>query len=364
MVVALATVAAAADDLVYVGGFTRTTGRGIYAYRLEGKTGKLRPLGLAAAASNPTFLVVHPDQRFLYAANQDSEGKVSAFLIDPKSGKLTPVNQASSKGDGPCHLALDRSGRWLAVANYVSGSVAVLPLRKDGGLGEATALVQHSGSSLNPARQAGPHAHGVVFSPDNRFLLAADLGLDKILVYRFDAENGTLAPADPPFAEAAPGAGVKHLAFRPNGKVLYALNEMASTVTVYQYDAATGGMRELQTVSALPAGWTGAHTAGEITVNPAGTMVYASVRGADELALLQIDTERFTLSALEYTPLLGRTPRGFTLDPTGAYLIVANQDSDSLSVFKVHPRTGQIQPARRNVTGVAQPTCVVFVTVE
>jgi 6-phosphogluconolactonase len=356
----LSSLAVAADSFVYVGTFTKAASRGIYGYRFDEKTGKLRPIGMVAKTSNPTFLRVHPDQRYLYAVNEDTAGKISAFLIDPRTGKLNQVNQVSAKGDGPCHLALDREGRWLAVANYASGSIAVFPLRKDGGLGEASAFVQHRGSSVNPQRQAGPHAHAVVFSPDNRFLLAADLGLDKILAYRFDAVNGTLTPADPPFTATAPGAGPRHLIFHPNGKVVYAINEMASTVTVYQYDATNAVLTELQAVPTPPPGYAGANTAAEIAINSRATMVYASDRGADALALLLIDPEHFTLSPLEYTPLLGRTPRHFALDPTGAFLIVANQDSDSLSVFKVHPRTGQIQPVGRNVTGVSQPTCVVF----
>jgi 6-phosphogluconolactonase len=347
----------AADYLVYAGG------SGIHAFQLQSQTGKLKALGLAAETSNPAFLVEHPDHRFLYAANRDAAGKVSAFLIDPRSGKLSLVNQAASQGEAPCHLALDRSGRYLAVANCDSGSIAVLPLRQDGGLGAATAFVQPSGSGVDARRQTGPHSQALLFSPDNRFLLAAGPEWDKILIYRFDAVNGTLAPAASPFTAAAPGSGVAGLAFHPSGKILYALDEMAASVTTYQYEAATGALEELQTVSALPAGYAGPHSAGAIAVNPPGTMVYASVRGADLLALLRIDAERLTLAPLEYTPLLGRTPRHFALDPSGTYLVVANQDSDSLSVFKVHPRTGQIQPAGRSVTGVAQPTSVVFVPI-
>ena len=352
--------AAGADSLVYVGTYTRDGSRGIYGFRLQPKTGKLQPLGLMAKASNPSFLVVHPDKRFLYAVNEDADGMVSSFLIDPKSGKLTPVNQVSSKGNGPCHLALDRGGRYLAVANYGSGSVAVLPLRKDGGFEEASAFVQHEGSSVNPQRQKGPHAHAVVFSPDNRFLLAADLGADKIFIYRVDEAGGTLTAAAAPFVAVAPGAGVRHLAFHPNGRVLYSIDELASTVSAFWYNAETGALQEFQTVATLSPNYSGPSTAAEIVVNAAGTMVYGSNRGLDSLALLRIDPVRFTLKALEFTPLLGKTPRHFALDPAGAYMVVANQDSNSLSVFKVHPRTGQIQPAGRPVS-VGLPSCVVFV---
>jgi 6-phosphogluconolactonase len=352
--------ASGAEYLVYAGSYTRGVSHGIYGYRFDSRTGKLRALGLEAEVSNPSFAIVHPDQRFLYAVSEDAAGMVSAYLIESKTGKLTLVNRVSSKGDGPCHLALDREGRWLAVANYGSGSVAVLPLRKDGGLGEAAAIVQQSGAGVNPQRQAGPHAHAVVFSPDNRYLLAADLGADRIFAYRFDGQTGALRAAETPSIAAAPGSGVRHLVFHPNGKVLYAINELASTVTTFLWDAAAGRLSEIQTAPSLPPGYRGPNTAGEIAVNGAGTMVYASNRGCDCLALLVIDPVRFTLSALEYTPLIGQTPRHFAIDPAGAYMIVANQGSDSLMVYTVHPHTGQIQPVGHPVTGVAMPAVVVF----
>ena len=363
-VLACCAAASGAEYLVYAGGYTRGASHGIYAYRFDTRTGKMRALGLEAEVSNPSFLIEHPDHRFLYAVSEDAAGMASAYLIDPKSGKLSLVNRVSSKGDGPCHLALDREARWLAVANYNSGSVSVLPLRKDGGLGEAAAFVQHTGTGVNPKRQAGPHAHAVVFSPDNRYLLAADLGADRIFVYRFDAETGALRPAETPSVAVTPGSGVRHLVFHPNGKVLYAVNELASTVTAWLWDAAAGRLAELQTVSSLPPGYTGPNTAAEIGVNGAATMVYASNRGCDCLALLVVDPVRFTLSALEFTPLIGQTPRHFALGPTGAYLLVANQGSGSLTVYTVHPRTGQIRPVGHPVTGVAMPSVVVFVKAE
>jgi len=222
--------ASGAEYLVYAGTYTRGVSRGIYAYRFDTRTGKMRALGLEAEVSNPSFLIEHPDHRFLYAVSEDAIGMVSAYLIDPKSGKLALVNRVPSKGDGPCHLALDGEGRWLAVANYGSGSVAVLPLRKDGGMGEAAAFMQQTGTGVDPRRQAGPHAHAVLFSPDNRYLLVADLGADRIFVYRFDAETGALRPADTPSVAVTPGSGVRHLVFHPNGKVLYAVNELANSV--------------------------------------------------------------------------------------------------------------------------------------
>jgi 6-phosphogluconolactonase len=345
---------AAGADLVYAGTYTSGSSRGIYGYRFDLSDAKLKPLGLLATISNPTFLVAHPDNRFLYAVSQDAGGSVSAFLINPKNGSLSLVDKVPSKGDAPCHLSLDRSGRWLAVANYGSGSVAVLPLRKDGGVGEALAFVEHHGVS---------RVHCVVFSPDNRFLLVADLGLNRIYVYRFDPDSGALTPADTPFIAAPAGAGVRHLAFHPNGRILYAINETRPSVTGYSYDPAKGEPREIDTLPIVPDSYTGPDAAGEIAVNAAGTVVYASNRGHDSMALLVPDPVRFTLSTLEITPLTGRTPRHFALDPSGAYLLVGNQDSGNLSVYTVHPHTGQLRPVGHPTPNIDRPSCVVFVPV-
>lgn len=360
----LATAASGAQYLVYAGTYTSGSSHGIYGYRFDTRGARLKPLGLMAETSNPSFLVVHPDHRFLYAVNEDAGNSVSAFLIDPKSGRLSLVNKAASKGAGPCHLALDRGGRWLAVANCTSGGVSVLPLRKDGGLGEAQTLALPRGVGADPPRPAAPHANGLLFSPDNRFLLVADAGADKVLVYAFDAQTGSLRPADPPSAQVAPGSGVRRLAFHPNGKVVYALGGKSSRVTAFRYDPATGALAEFQTVSTLPTSHNGPAAAAEMAVNAAGTMVYASNRGHESMALLVVDPLRFTLSALEFTPLIGRTPRHFAIDPTGGFLIVANQDADSITVYSVHPRSGQLRPVGRPTPNIDQPACVVFVPVE
>ncbi len=341
-----------ADALVYAGTYTSGTSRGIYGYRFDSRAAKLKPLGLLAAISNPTFMVAHPDNRFLYAVSQEAGGSVNAFLISPKSGKLTLIDKASSKGDAPCHLALDRSGRWIAVANYGSGSVAVLPLRKDGGVGEAQAFVEHHGESK---------VHCVLFSPDNRFLLAADLGLNRIYIYRFDVESGALTPANKPYVDAPSGAGVRHLAFHPNGRVLYAINEKQPSVTGYFYNAEKAELTEIQTIPIVPDSYTGPDAAGEIAVNPAGNLVYASNRGHDSMALLPFVPVRFTLSTLEILPLVGRTPRHFALDPSAAYMLVGNQDSGTLSIYTVHPHTGQLRPVGRPTPNIDKPSCIVIV---
>jgi 6-phosphogluconolactonase len=324
--------AATAEYLVYIGTNTRIKSRGIYAYRFSADTGKIASLGLAAETPYPSWLVLHPSQPYLYAVNENEfapeRGKpsyASAFAIDRASGRLTLLNRASAVGQGPCHASVDATGRHLMLANYGSGSIAVLPIQTGGRLGEATAFVQHQGSSVH-SRQTGPHAHCIAPSPDNRFVLAADLGLDQVLVYRFDAARGALAPNDPPFARVAPGSGARHFAFHPNRRMLYVVNELSNTVTVFDYDAAGGKLAERQTVPTLPAGFTGRSTSAEVAVDPAGRFLYTSNRGHDSIAIFAIDARRGTLTSAGHVPTQGKTPRNFALDPTGRYLFAANQE--------------------------------------
>ena len=358
---------AGADDLVYAGTFTNNNNgsRGIYVYRFQPANGKVKPLGVAAETANPSFLVTDATHRFLYAVNENSGpgvlGSVSAFSIDHKTGKLTLLNWVSSRGGGPCHLALDRTGRWLAVANYATGSIAVIPVHADGRLGEAVAFRQHEGKSVNPARQQGPHAHCVLFSPDNRFLLVADLGLDKILVYRFDASNGSIAPNKPAFAGVKPGSGVRHLVFHPNGKVLYAISEMGNSISAYNYYAQSGTLDEFQTIGTLTESFHGASTAAEIAINQAGTVLYASNRGDNSIAEYAVDPTKFTLTLADHFPTLGKTPRHFALDPSGSWLFAANQDSNDIVVFKVYARTGQLTPDGTVLKDAPSPVCILFV---
>ncbi len=344
--------ARAADSLVYVGTYTGSGSKGIYAYRLQLKTGKMTSLGVAAETSNPSFLVEHPNHRFLYAVNENGNssqmGSVSAFAIDAATGKLKLLNWVSSRGGAPCHLTIDGTGRWLAVANYEGGNIAVMPLLEDGRLGD-------------PAYYAktGGHAHCVVFAPDNRFLFAADLALDRIFIYRFDPVHGTLTINNPATALVKPGSGVRHLVFHPNGKVLYALNEKSSTVTSFAYDSKAGSLAELQTLPTL-AGSSPDNTAAELAVNAAGTLLYVSNRGHNSIYTFSIDADRMTLSPEADFPTLGSTPRNFAIDPTGQYLVAANEDSNDLAVFKVHARTGQLAPAGKLMKDVPKPACVLF----
>jgi 6-phosphogluconolactonase len=347
------------DWFAYVGTSTRPPSKGIYAWRFQPASGKLTPIGLAAETSNPTFLAVAPNQRFLYAVNEDRTGNISAFAIDPANGQLKLLNQVPSRGASPCHLAVDRSGKWLFAANYGSGSVAMFPVRQDGTLGEATGFVQHAGSSVNAQRQSGPHAHSANLTPDGRWLLAADLGLDQILTYRVDAVKGALTAGDPPFTKIAPGSGPRHMAFGKGGRFAYAISEMLATVTVFRYNSARGSLEELQTVQVTPEGYTGPKSSAEIAVDPSGKFLYGSNRGDSTIAVFRIDGSKGTLTVVERVSTGGKTPRNFAIDPSGAFLFAANQDSGNVVVFKIDPATGRLTPAG-NVLEAPSPVCVVF----
>lgn len=357
------------DFLVYVGTYTGPVSKGIYAFRFASATGRLTALGLAAETPNPSFLAVHPSRNFLYAVNEVGEfggrksGAVGAFAIDRATGRLTLLNQVSSRGEGPCHLSLDRAGKYVLVANYGGGSVAALPVLEDGRLGEATGFVQHKGKSINPQRQEGPHAHAIEAAPDNRFVLAADLGLDRILVYRFDSEKGTLRPNDPPHAPLAPGAGPRHFAFSPDGRFLYVLNELASTMTVKAYDAQRGVLTEVETLSTLPGGFEGENYTAEVVAHPSGKFLYGSNRGHDSIVVFAVEAATGRIRPVEHVSTQGKWPRNFAVDPTGATLIAANQRSDNLVVFRIASQTGRLTPAGHGVE-VPSPACVTFVALE
>ncbi len=354
----------AAESLsVYVGTYTRGDSEGIYHYRMELATGKLTPAGVTSGVVNPSFLAIHPSRRFLYAVNEISnfEGKkcggVGAFAIDPKSGALTLLNQQPSGGRGPCHLVVDKRGKNVLVANYSSGSACVLPIDEKGHLGEQTAFVQHEGSSVNPRRQKGPHAHSINLDPANRFAFVADLGLDKVLVYRFDSTSGSLQPNDPPFASVAPGAGPRHFAFHPDGKSAYVINELASTVTAFSYDNDRGTLKSIQTISTLPKEFAGDSTTAEVQVHPSGKFLYGSNRGHDSIAVFKIAPESGRLRYVSNRSTQGKTPRNFGIDPTGRYLLAANQATDTVVVFGIDPATGDLTPTGE-VVNVPTPVCV------
>ncbi len=357
------------DSFGYVGTYTRGESKGIYVFRFSASTGKAGPVELAAETPNPSFLAVHPNGRQLYSVSEMAGpdgtpgGTVSAFSLDRRTGKLTFLNKTSTRGTSPCHLVVDKTGTNVLLANYSSGSVAVIPLKADGSLKEVSGFVQHTGSSVDARRQRGPHAHSINLSADNRFAVVADLGLDQLLVYRFDPVAGTLTPNEPPFLAIKPGSGPRHFAFHPNGKFAYQINEMASTVGALSYDKANGAFKHLQYISTLPADFKGDNTTAEVQAHRSGKFVYGSNRGHDTVAAFSVNKSDGTLTYVGNYGAGGRVIRNFGIDPTGKYLFAAHQNSNFIAVFKIDQKTGQLTATGEKLNAGA-PVCVKFVTAE
>ena len=362
-IIALNLQAAPKELLVYIGTYTKTEEQGIHWLKLEMATGKLTAVGKLAGQKNPSFLAIHPNKKFLYAVNEignykgEKAGGVSAYSIDPKTGALTLLNQQSSKGGAPCHLVVDATGRNVLVANYTGGSVASLPISRKGRLRKASSFVQHEGSSVLKPRQASPHGHSINVSPGNKFAVAADLGLDKVLVYGFNAKGGKLTPVG--FTKVAPGAGPRHFAFHPNGKFAYVINEITLTVTAFGWDEAKGKLSELQTITTLPVERGKGMSTAEVQVHPSGKFLYGSNRGHNTIAVFSIDGKAGKLKAIQHQSTLGKTPRNFGIDPTGKFLIAANQSSGDVFTFHINQDTGELKPTSHSVK-VPMPVCVKF----
>jgi 6-phosphogluconolactonase len=360
--------AAPGDLLVYFGTYTGAKSKGIYVSRLNVSSGALSTPELAAETPSPSFLAVRPQGDFLYAVNEVStfEGKptgsVTAFAIKKDSGLLTAVNQVSAGGPGPAHLSVDHSGRTVLVANYGGGSIAALPIAADGRLQAAASVIQHTGSSVNPDRQRQPHAHQIIVDPSNRFAYVADLGIDKMMIYRFDAATHALAAATPPSASLKPGAGPRHAAIAATGVIVYVINELDCTVTVFRRDGATGALSEIQTLSTLPPGQDvqRGYSTAEIAIHPSGGFVYGSNRGHDSITVFSVDRTSGKLTYVANTPTGGKTPRGFGIEPGGGYLLAGNQNSDTVVVFKIDRSTGTLTPTGAPIT-VGAPVDVKFV---
>jgi 6-phosphogluconolactonase len=357
-----------ASMLVYFGTYTGPTSRGIYVSRLNLESGVLTPPQLAAETKSPSFLAARPQGDVLYAVSEIDRfagkpaGSVSAFRINRETGALTPLNEQTSGGPGPAHLAVDRTGTNVLVANYGGGSIEVLPVDRDGKLKAPTAFVQHTGSSVDPQRQKEPHAHYINVDPANRFAYVADLGLDKVLIYGFDAAKGTLTPNDPPSASVKPGSGPRHIAMDPKGRFAYLINEMSCTITVFSRDPERGGLKELQTISTLPDGQAvlPSYSTAEILVHPSGKFVYGSNRGHDSIVVFAVNETSGRLSHVQHQSTLGSIPRGFGIDPSGAYLLAGNQKSDSVAVFRIDQKSGRLTPTGSPVK-VGAPVSVEFV---
>jgi 6-phosphogluconolactonase len=355
---------AAGGRLVWIGTYTGPQSQGIYAFRFDDGTGTLSPLGLAAETPSPSFLALHPNGKVLYAVNEThdgpgSSGMVTAFAIDPASGRLTKINEQPSRGADPCHLAVDATGQYLVVANYTGGNFVVLPLAEDGRLAAASSILANRGSGPNHERQDGPHAHDVVFDAANRFLIAVDLGLDQLFVYRFDPAAGTFTFGDPASARVPPGAGPRHFAFHPDGRHAYSINEMDSTVTALEWDPSAGKLTADASVSTLPAGFTGENSTAEVEVDSRGRFLYGSNRGHDSIAVFRINPVSGALTLIAHTLTRGKEPRHFTLDPSGRWLIAGNQNSNTLAVFRVDQTAGTLSPAG-DLVSVGSPVCILF----
>ncbi len=357
-----------AGPLVYVGTYTRGDSEGIYAFRLNSQTGELTPVTAVSGVKNPSFVAISPDQKHLYSVAEISmfdgkkTGGVAAFSLEKNTGKLTMLNQQPSGGMGPCHLIVDNKGKNVLVANYGSGSAAALPIDSDGKLKPPSSTVQHEGSSINPQRQKEPHAHSINLDPAGRFAVVADLGLDKIMIYRFDADKGELTPNTPPSVSVKPGSGPRHFAFHPNGKFAYVINELANTITAFNYNAEEGRLTVLESISTIPADYHETTYTAEVQVHPSGKFVYGSNRGHDSIAVFAVNQETGKLTAKGQTPCPA-TPRNFGIDPSGTFLLAAGQSANRIEVFRIDQATGELTSTGHKVK-VPTPVCVKFLKEE
>jgi len=349
---------------LFVGTYTKGKSEGIYRCQFDVASGKLIVESVTEGVSNPSFLVVDRNRGRLFCVNETAEfegkpgGSVSAFALNPETGDLLLLNSRSTHGADPCYLTIVPDGRFVLVANYTGGNLAVLPVQNDGSLGEATDIVQHKGSSVKP-RQQGPHAHSVILDSSGQLAYAADLGLDKVMIYRFDDQKGKLLPSTPGWAGLKPGAGPRHLAISPDGLGVYVVNELDSTLTVFAVDRSTGGLEHRQTLSTLPSAFTGENFPADIRVARSGRFVYASNRGHDSIVVFAVDTKKGEVSPVQHETTGGKWPRNFTIDPTGQYLLVANQRSDTITVFAIDPESGTLTP-NGQAAEVPSPVCLQF----
>jgi len=351
----------AEEQLVFISSFAAGDKGAIHAYQLDPSAGRLTLLHRTSPAPNPFYLAVSPDQKYLYAVHARQFGgtepeQVAAYELAGRSGELKPLNRQSAHGSAACYLDVDATGKALLVANYSTGSVASLPVKEDGSLGEAASVIQHAGSGVDPARQKGPHAHCIVVSPDNRFAYAADLGLDQVLSYRLGAATAKLSPNRPPFVKAPPGAGPRHLTFHPNGKLVYVINELGNSVTVFDYEPGAGTLTERQTIPTLPNDFTGKSYCADLKITPDGRFLYGTNRGHDSIAGYRIgDDGRLALLAIE--PSRGKGPQNLAITRDGKLLLCANMPGNNVAVFRIDPQSGHLTSAGPPVA-MPSPSCI------
>lgn len=354
------------DYLVYIGTYSQDGSEGVYVQAFDAGSGALTPISAHGEIENPSFLDISPDRRFLYAVGEVGQvdgrpgGAVGAFSIDQQSGSLTHLNTESTVGPGPCHVSVDSSGKYVLVANYGGGSVAILPTRDDGSLGEASDFIQHEGSSVNPNRQKEPHAHSIMVAPGNAHAYAPDLGMDKIMIYKIDHGSGKLVGNEQPFVAVDPGEGPRHFDFHPGGKYAYVITEIGNSIVSYDYDADSGSLVATGSVPTLPADFDGTSHTADIHVHPNGKFLYGSNRGHDSIVICAIDAETGTLEVLGHEKTGGKNPRNFAIDPTGSYLLAANQDTGDIFTFAINGDTGALTKTA-HMAKVPRPVCIKFV---
>lgn len=350
---------------LYIGTYTAKKSEGIYVYQFNTKTGDFAPLSIAKGISNPSFLAISPDQRFLYSGGSKKGDSVHAFAIDKQTHFLSLLNTQSLESSfGACHLAVDKTGKWLIVGNYASGSLNILPIQSDGRLEKVQQTIQHKGSSLVQPQQDRPHVHSINIAPNGKDVFVADLGTDKIWTYILNAQTGQLTVRGNSFGEGGPsfvktveGSGPRHLAFHPNGKFVYSIQEIDATVTGYHYK--NSALQTFQTISTLPTNYTGRKWCADIHISPDGKFLYGSNRAHESLVIYKIDKKTGQLTLIGHQSVNGKTPRNFAIDPTGRFVLVANQDSDNISVFKRDKKTGLLTATGKEIL-VSQPVCLKF----
>ena len=347
---------------LFVGTYTSGKSEGIYGYTLDPVSGALRRVN-SCKSVNPSFLAIDRGYKYLYAVNEigDFLGKPSGFVSSyaiEQNGKLRLLNEQATQGADPCYLSIDHKRRALFVANYTGGNISVLPLRSDGTLGMVSEVKQHEGSGPKE-QQKGPHAHCIIFDRAERYAFAADLGTDKVMIYRLDRITGKLMPGKQPFADLQPGAGPRHLTFHPNGKYLYVINELDSTMATFKYNQQEGTLTHVDTVSTLPSDFSGVSYCADVHVSPSGKFLYGSNRGHNSIVVFEIDPSTGKIKLVEHVSTEGNWPRNFTLDPSGKFLLVANQRSDNVVVFSIDAQTGRLKPTG-HVEEIPSPVCLKF----
>jgi 6-phosphogluconolactonase len=351
------------ESYLITGTYTGGKSEGVYVYKFNSNDGSFKEVS-HVKTSNPSFVAVSPNQKFVYAVHEDAGnngkgGEISAFSFNKKSGVLTYINEKSTEGDHPCYVTVDKTGKWVIAGNYTGGSLSVLPVQEDGSLGNAVITIQHTGSGPNKERQDKPHVHCTVLSKDNRFLFVPDLGIDKVMIYAFDAKTGKLTPAKQPFAQSRPGSGPRHFTFHPNNKYAYLIEELSGTVEAFQYN--NGSLKNIQRISTMPAGDTSFAGSADIHVSPDGKFLYASNRNtSNTIAIFKISQDG-KLTLISHQSTLGNTPRNFNFDPSGNFLLVANQNSDQVVIFKRDKTTGLLTDTGKRID-VGKPVCLKWVS--